>query len=67
MHGSCKEIAAHLAALVDRHAKMASSAHRTIDATQETGDADTGDLFTAFFRTLDKQLWFLEAHLQERD
>jgi starvation-inducible DNA-binding protein len=37
-----------------------------IDATAEAGDADTADLFTAFSRALDKQLWFLEAHVQER-
>ena len=57
----------HLAALVDLYAKLASSARAAIDATQEAGNADTADLFTAFCRALDKQLWFLEAHLQERE
>ena len=55
----------HLAALVDRYAGLASSARAAIDATDEAGDADTADLFTALSRALDKQLWFLEAHLQE--
>lgn len=55
----------HLSALIERYSKMASSARAAIDATAEAGDADTADLFTAFSRALDKQLWFLEAHLQE--
>jgi starvation-inducible DNA-binding protein len=57
----------HLAALIGRYAKMASSVRAAIDATAEAGDADTADLFTAFSRTLDKQLWFLEAHVQEHE
>ena len=27
-------------------------------------DADTADLFTEISRAIDKQLWFVEAHLQ---
>jgi starvation-inducible DNA-binding protein len=30
------------------------------------GDATTADIFTAESRMLDKVLWFLEAHLQEK-
>jgi hypothetical protein len=30
----------------------------------ELGDADTADLFTEISRAMDKQLWFVEAHLQ---
>jgi len=57
----------HLVALTERYAKVASTVRAAIDATAEAGDADTADLFTAFSRALDKQLWFLEAHLQERE
>lgn len=57
----------HLAALIDRYANMANAARAAIDTTAEAGDADTADLFTAFSRALDKQLWFLEAHVHERE
>jgi starvation-inducible DNA-binding protein len=56
----------HLVALTERYAETARAVRAAIDATAEAGDADTADLFTAFSRALDKQLWFLEAHLQER-
>jgi starvation-inducible DNA-binding protein len=57
----------HLAALIERYAKLGSLVRAAIDATAEAGDADTNDLLIAFSRALDKQLWFLEAHLQERE
>ena len=37
-----------------------------IDDTANLGDADTADLFTGISRELDKYLWFLEAHLQDK-
>src|ERR1700737_2837796 len=37
-----------------------------IDETAKLGDADTADLFTQISRELDKYLWFLEAHLQDK-
>lgn len=37
-----------------------------IDATTKLGDADTADLFTGLSRDVDKYLWFLEAHLQDK-
>ncbi len=55
----------HLAALIDRYAKVASAVRAGIDETDNAGDADTADLLTAFSRALDKSLWFLEAHVQE--
>ena len=54
----------HLVALVERYAKVASAVRGAIDKTDEAGDVDTADLFTAFSRALDKIVWFLEAHLQ---
>jgi starvation-inducible DNA-binding protein len=35
-----------------------------IEEADDAGDADTADLFTGISREVDKNLWFLEAHLQ---
>jgi starvation-inducible DNA-binding protein len=37
-----------------------------ITDTDELGDADTADLFTGISREIDKYLWFVEAHLQDK-
>src|ERR1700739_4311439 len=37
-----------------------------IEETGDLGDADTADLFTGISREIDKYLWFVEAHLQDR-
>ncbi len=58
-------IADHLAALIDRYAVFADAVRANIDETDEAGDAGTADLFTAVSRGIEKQLWFLEAHVQE--
>ncbi|KQZ26716.1 DNA starvation/stationary phase protection protein [Mesorhizobium sp. Root552] len=57
----------HLAALIDRYADAGRSARKAIDETDEAGDADSADIFTAYSRSLDKLLWFLEAHTQEKE
>jgi starvation-inducible DNA-binding protein len=57
----------HLAALIERYGRVASAVRAAIDETAEAGDADTNDLLIAFSRALDKALWFLEAHVQERE
>ncbi len=57
----------HLAALIERYAAVAKSVRKAIDETDEAGDAGTADIFTAFSRSLDKSLWFLESHVQEKE
>ncbi len=57
----------HLAALIERYGATANAVRKAIDEADEAGDADTADIFTAFSRDLDKSLWFLEAHVQEKD
>jgi starvation-inducible DNA-binding protein len=59
------KIADHLAALIERYASCANAIRQNIDDTADAGDAGTADLFTEVSRGLDKQLWFLEAHVQE--
>lgn len=55
---------AHVKALADRYAALARTTRAAIDTADEHGDAGTADLFTQVSRDLDKNLWFLEAHLQ---
>lgn len=57
----------HLAALISSYAQVANSVRKAIDEADEKGDAGTADIFTAFSRSLDKALWFLEAHVQEKE
>lgn len=49
--------------VADRVGQVAAQARAGIDAAAELGDQDTADLFTEVSRQLDKDLWFLEAHL----
>ncbi|PYS94449.1 MAG: DNA starvation/stationary phase protection protein Dps, partial [Acidobacteria bacterium] len=35
-----------------------------IGQADEIGDKDTADIFTEISRSLDKDLWFVEAHAQ---
>jgi starvation-inducible DNA-binding protein len=53
----------HVAALADRYALYAKHLRSAIEQTADLGDADTSDLYTEVSRTIDKRLWFLEAHL----
>lgn len=53
----------HLKALAERVAHFGKLTRRAIDDADEAGDKDTADLFTGVSRQMDKDLWFLEAHL----
>lgn len=59
-----RKVADHLGALVERYAEVSKSTRESIDKADEAGDADTADIFTAFSRSLDKNLWFLKSHLE---
>lgn len=50
--------------VADRLAAFGAAARSAIDESDELGDMDTADLFTEVSRTIDKHLWFVEAHLQ---
>jgi starvation-inducible DNA-binding protein len=56
----------HVMALADRYAAYAKHVREAIDQADNLGDADTADLYTEISRTIDKRLWFLEAHLISR-
>jgi starvation-inducible DNA-binding protein len=53
----------HVDALSTAVADFGAKIRKGIDETGRLGDADTSDLFTGVSRELDKDLWFLEAHL----
>ena len=57
---------AHVDALSTALADFGGKVRQGIDEAAGLGDADTSDLFTAVSRQLDKDLWFLEAHLHAK-
>jgi starvation-inducible DNA-binding protein len=56
----------HIDALIERYAVVANMARKAINDSDDAGDPTTADIFTAESRMLDKALWFLEAHVQEK-
>lgn len=54
----------HVTALAERFASYAKHLRENIDRADELKDQDTNDLYVEVSRTVDKYLWFLEAHLQ---
>lgn len=53
---------AHVDALSTALAFFGAKVREDIDTADEIGDADTADLFTGVSRSIDKLLWFVEAH-----
>lgn len=53
-----------VAAIADRLAAYGARVREAIDDAEELDDMDTADLFTQVSRSIDKHLWFVEAHLQ---
>lgn len=49
--------------LQERLGQVANEIRHDIEKAAEWGDADTADLFTEVSRQLDKDLWFVEAHV----
>jgi starvation-inducible DNA-binding protein len=54
----------HVRALVERYGVYTSLVRQAIEDSGKLGDAGTADLFTEVSRASDKDLWFLEAHIQ---
>lgn len=53
-----------LAALIQGLSTAAKSIRADVDKTADLGDQATSDILTEILRALDKDLWFVEAHLQ---
>jgi len=53
-------------AVADRVAQYAASTRRAMEESDDLGDTSTNDLFTEVSRQIDKDLWFLEAHVQSK-
>jgi starvation-inducible DNA-binding protein len=53
-----------LNSLIDNLARFGKDCRTSIDEATSAGDANTADLFTEVSRGTDKNLYFLEAHLQ---
>ena len=56
----------HVEALSSALAAFGSSCRKGIDTLFDLGDADGADILTEISRGIDKWLWFVEAHQQER-
>jgi starvation-inducible DNA-binding protein len=56
----------HVDALSTSVADFGTKVRKGIDDASRLGDADTSDLFTEISREIDKDLWFLEAHLHAK-
>lgn len=54
----------HIKAVCERMRDYGGALREAIDTTDEAGDANTADIFTAASRQADKDLWFLESHLE---
>jgi starvation-inducible DNA-binding protein len=57
----------HVTRLVERFGAFANHVRESIDRADELGDKCTSDLYTEVGRDVDKRLWFLEAHIQDRE
>jgi starvation-inducible DNA-binding protein len=52
-------------AVADRFATYGAATRAAMEESEKLGDMDTNDLFIEVSRQIDKDLWFLEAHLQK--
>jgi starvation-inducible DNA-binding protein len=61
---SAIEAKAHVEAISARFAAFGTSVRQGIQLSSDLNDLDTADLYTEISREIDKNLWFLEAHVQ---
>ena len=53
----------HVKELSDRFSHVGGVVRKGIETCSEAGDADSEDLLTEVSRQLDKDMWFIEAHI----
>ena len=56
-------VADHLREITDRFRSYGERVRAAIDTTDDAGDASTADVLTEASRQADKDLWFLQSHL----
>jgi starvation-inducible DNA-binding protein len=56
---------AHVNALADELATYAKLVRKDIENCEELADKGAADLMTEIIRSVDKNLWFVEAHVQD--
>lgn len=56
----------HLEALIERYGDVANLVRQSVKDSSDAGDENSADILTSASRDLDKSLWFLEAHIQEK-
>ncbi|MGE0407256.1 MAG: DNA starvation/stationary phase protection protein Dps [Candidatus Korobacteraceae bacterium] len=54
----------HVRALTERLGVWAAAVRKSIKSADEAGDIATSDLLTEILREAEKDLWFVEAHIQ---
>ncbi len=57
--------AEHVEALKERLMAFGKSVRESIASADDAGDEDTADIFTAVSRAVDKDAWFIGAHLEK--
>ncbi len=55
----------HLEQLIDSFTRVSTTCRGKIKKAEDLGDIATGDVYISLTRMLDKNLWFLQAHLQK--
>lgn len=55
----------HIRAVSERMRDLGGKVREGIDATEAAGEATAADILTAMSRDLDKDLWFIESHLEK--
>ena len=59
-----RKSADHIREISARLREYGARVREAIDTTDEAGDADTADILTAASQQADKDLWFIESHLE---